>query len=235
MAPEGEHPTRATESFFGRRKGPPLGPRKARLTRELLPRLALPLDEPAPADPATLFPHGPDRLAMEIGFGGGEHLAAQAATHSDWGFVGVEPFVNGMAKMLAKIEDADLANVRLHDDDASALLDWWPPGTLDRIDLLYPDPWPKKRHWKRRFVGPANLARIVAALKPGGTFRFASDIDTYVDWTLQHVARDAGLEWTAQRADDWRRPWDGWTRTRYEAKAIREGRTPAYLVFAKPA
>ena len=229
-----DHPVRATESFYGRRKGPPLGPRKARLVAEALPRLALDLGAAAPADPRALFARPVDTLVMEIGFGGGEHLAAQAAAHPSTGFVGIEPFVNGMAKLLARIEDAGLDNVRLHDDDASALLDWWPPGTLDRIDLLYPDPWPKKRHWKRRFVGPANLSRIATALKPGGTFRFASDIDTYVDWTLRHVSRHARLEWTAARADDWRRPWEGWVRTRYEAKAIREGRTPAYLVFAKP-
>ena len=228
-----DHPTRATESFFGRRKGPPLKAKQQRLMETLKPQLALDLASPAPADPAMLFDHAPGQLVMEIGYGGGEHLTGQAQTHPDTGFIGVEPFVNGMAKMLVAIDERGLSNIRLHDDDASALLDWWPAGTLDRVDLLYPDPWPKRRHWKRRFVGPRNLARITRALKPGGRFRFASDIDTYVDWTLRHVSREPALEWTAGRADDWRLPWDGWTRTRYEAKAIREGRTPAYLVFRK--
>ena len=229
--------SRSTESFYGRRKGPPLHGRKAQFMDELLPRLALDLSAPTPADLGDLFPNTPTAFKMEIGFGGGEHLAGQAKSEADTGFIGVEPFINGMAKMLGKITDEGLDNVRLHDDDAVQALDWLPEASLDRVDLLYPDPWPKVRHWKRRFVGQANLERIHRVLKPGGHFRFASDIDTYINWTLQHVHRfnagEAKLHWLAQTAADWNDPWTGWTRTRYEAKAIREGRPPWYLVCEK--
>ncbi|MEM1317342.1 MAG: tRNA (guanosine(46)-N7)-methyltransferase TrmB [Pseudomonadota bacterium] len=225
--------SRSTESFYGRRKGPPLHGRKAQFMDELLPQLALDLSKPAPADLSGLFLHTPTIIKMEIGFGGGEHLAGQAKAEPNTGFVGIEPFVNGMAKMLGQITDHDLQNVRLHDDDAVQVLDWLPDECLDRVDLLYPDPWPKVRHWKRRFVGQANLERIHRVLKPGGMFRFASDIDTYVNWTLQHVHRHGKLQWLAETASDWNDPWDGWTRTRYEAKAVREGRVPCYLRFVK--
>ncbi|EFL89217.1 tRNA (guanosine(46)-N7)-methyltransferase TrmB [Ahrensia sp. R2A130] len=229
--------SRSTESFYGRRKGPPLHGRKAQFMDDMLPKLALDLNEPAPANLADLFPDkndaGPTAFKMEIGFGGGEHLAGQAKGEPDTGFIGIEPFINGMAKMLGKITDDDLTNVRLHDDDAVQVLDWLPEASLDRVDLLYPDPWPKVRHWKRRFVGQANLERIHRVLKPGGYFRFASDIDTYINWTLQHVNRHGKFQWQAETAADWNEPWEGWTRTRYEAKAIREGRPPCYLVFAK--
>jgi tRNA (guanine-N7-)-methyltransferase len=113
------------------------------------------------------------------------------------------------------------------------LLDWLPAASLAGVDLLYPDPWPKKRHWKRRFVGRANLDRFARVLAPGGRFRFASDIDTYVDWTLLHCRAHPAFEWRAETADDWRLPYEGWPGTRYEAKALREGRTPAYLTFEK--
>ena len=137
--------------------------------------------------------------------------------------------------MLASIDDAGVDNIRLYDEDATALLDWLPEACLDRVDLLYPDPWPKKRHWKRRFVSQRNLDRIVRVLKPGGLFHFASDIETYVNWTLEHCERHAGFEWLATCCKDWEEPFPGWTRTRYEAKALREGRTPCYLRFRKSA
>ncbi len=224
---------RATESFYGRRKGQQLRGRKQRLMDDLLPRLKLDLSTPASNDLGELFQGKPDQVMLEIGFGGGEHLAGQARQAPHVGFIGVEPFINGMAKMLGQIDDDDLKNVRLFDDDASLILDWLPDNCLDRVDLLYPDPWPKKRHWKRRFVNAPNLDRIERVLKPGGLFRFASDIDTYVNWTLQNVARHSSLSWLAASSADWNNPWEGWTRTRYEAKAIREGRPPAYLRFEK--
>jgi tRNA (guanine-N7-)-methyltransferase len=126
-----------------------------------------------------------------------------------------------------------MRNVRLHDGDAALLLDWLPAASLVRVDLLYPDPWPKKRHWKRRFVSDGNLDRIARALKPGGLFRVASDIESYIDWTLLHVLKRGDFAWTAARADDWRKPFPGWPGTRYEKKAVAAGRTPAYLAFLR--
>jgi len=225
--------SRATEAFFGRRKGKPLRENQSRLIGEELAALRLDLDNPAPEALATLFPVPVDKIRLEIGFGGGEHLVHRAKNHADTGFIGVEPFVNSMAKLLAQVEALDLKNIRLHDDDATVVLDWLPAASIDQIDLLYPDPWPKKKHWKRRFVSDVNLVRFCRVLKPGGLFCFASDIDTYVNWTLQHVGRNPGLEWTARNAGDWLTPFADWPSTRYEAKARREGRSSAYLTFQK--
>jgi tRNA (guanine-N7-)-methyltransferase len=220
-------------AFFGRRKGKKLRPAQSGRLARLLPALALPLDTPAPADLGTLFPVPLDAVRLEIGFGGAEHLLHEAAANPGIGFIGIEPFVNGMVKALAGVEAGDLRNIRLADAEATTVLDWLPPAALDRVDLLYPDPWPKQRHWKRRFVSDENLARLARVLRPGGTFRFASDIPGYVAWTLRHVANCPDLYWTAERADDWRRPWPGWPGTRYEAKALREGRVPTYLTFRR--
>jgi tRNA (guanine-N7-)-methyltransferase len=205
----------------------------------LLPRLALELAAPAPAPLTSLFAHAPAAIGLEIGFGGGEHLVAQAAAHPDMGFIGCEPFVNGMAKALALIEAQGsvnrLANIRLHFGDASDLLAWLPPASLARIDLLYPDPWPKRRHWKRRFVQAARIAELARVLRPGGLFRFATDWPDYAAWTLERLMRSPLFAWTAARADDWRLPWPEFTSTRYEAKAKQAGRAPCYLVFQRTA
>lgn len=214
--------------LYGRRKGKSLRPHQAQLIKKLLPKLAVnPSD---PIDPKELFPDA-QAIYMEIGFGGGEHLAHEAAQNPDIGFIGVEPFENGMAKMLAQIEVQDLANVRLFQGDAIEVLRALPDNALARVDLLYPDPWPKKRHWKRRFVSDDSLDELARVLRSGGLFRFASDIDTYVDWTLSHCRAHNAFAWTAERANDWLTPWEGWPSTRYEAKAVREGRPPHYLVF----
>jgi tRNA (guanine-N7-)-methyltransferase len=224
-----EHPKRA---FFGRRKGHPLRPRQAALFESLLPRVAVDIDQPAPADLRTLFPHV-DEVRVEIGFGGGEHLLAQAVRHPQVGFIGSDAFVNAMAKALAGNDERKLDNVRLHFGDASHLLSWLPDGALARLDLLYPDPWPKRRHWKRRFVQEESLKEIARVLRQGGEFRFATDIPDYAAWTLERVLRSPDLIWTAEKADDWRKPWPGFDGTRYEAKAMREGRVPAYFIFRK--
>jgi tRNA (guanine-N7-)-methyltransferase len=220
-------------SFFGRRKGLKLSPRKEKLLDEFLPTLLLDPLSPEVADPANFFDKSYDNYRLEIGFGGGEHLVEQAKTHPEIGFIGVEPFINGMAKILGRIEDESITNIRLYNEDAGPLIDWLPDDTFLRADLLYPDPWHKKRHWKRRFVSQNNLERIYKLLKKDGEFRFASDIESYINWTLWQVETHGKLAWKAKRADDWREPWAGWHRTRYEAKAIREGRTPAYLIFGK--
>jgi tRNA (guanine-N7-)-methyltransferase len=224
--------TGRSRAFFGRRKGHPLRPQQAALFETLLPRLAIDLTAPPPA-PASLFPDLVDDVRLEIGFGGGEHLIAQARSHQRTGFIGAEPFVNGMAKALSAIAAERLSNIRLYHGDATELVAWLPPGSLARVDLIYPDPWPKRRHWKRRFVQDQSVAAIARVLQPGGEFRFASDIPDYVAWTLSHLIRSRDFAWTAERADDWRQAWPGFSGTRYEAKAKREGRAPCYLIFRR--
>jgi tRNA (guanine-N7-)-methyltransferase len=220
-------------AFFGRHKRHALKPRQAALVETLLPRLGLDLAKTAPADPRTLFPHSVDEVRLEIGFGGGEHLVAQAAANRSVGYIGTDAFLNGVAKALVAIDEHRLDNIRLFSGDASELIDWLPGSSLARIDLLYPDPWPKRRHWKRRFVQDDNLKRLARLLKSGGEFRFATDIPGYAEYVLMRILRSSDFVWTAARADDWRKPWPGFVRTRYEAKAIREGRTPAYFIFRK--
>jgi tRNA (guanine-N7-)-methyltransferase len=219
-------------AFFGRRKGHALKARQAALFDTLLPRLALDLAHPAPADLRALFDRV-DAVRMESGFGGGEHLIAEAERNPRTGFIGIEPFINGMAKALAAIDDRNLSNIRLHHGDATELLSWLPASSLARFDLLYPDPWPKRRHWKRRFVQDDSVAAIARLIRPGGEFRFATDIPDYAAWTLARLLRSPDFTWTAERADDWRKPWSGWPGTRYEAKARREGRVPCYLIFRR--
>jgi len=228
-----DEPSHRHGAFFGRRKGHPLRVRQAALFDTLLPRLALNLRERAPDDLATLFPMRVDDIRLEIGFGGAEHLVAQATDNPRSGFIGCEPFVNGMAKALAAIDANKLANIRLHHADAAELIDWLPPSALARIDLLYPDPWPKRRHWKRRFVSDASIERLARILATGGEVRFATDWPDYAAWTLRRFLRSTAFSWTAERADDWRAPWPGFAGTRYEAKAIRAGRTPCYLIFRR--
>jgi tRNA (guanine-N7-)-methyltransferase len=226
-----ERPTQG--SFFGRRKGHKLRARQAELIELLLPRLALDIKMPAPADPATLFDRPTQAMRLEIGFGGGEHLVAEAGQFPEIGFIGCEPYVNGMAKILAQIEARAISNIHLFAGDAAELLAWLPPRSLSRIDLIHPDPWPKRRHWKRRFVQDATIAAMARVLAPSGEFRFVSDIDDYCAWTLSHLLRSPDFRWTAERADDWRRPWEGYTMTRYGRKAEREGRVANYLRFQR--
>ena len=228
-----ERPTRATEAFFGRRKGKALRPAQAEALSALLPELRLDPEAVVPSDLSELFGRAFDSYRLEIGFGGGEHLLHRARTMPRTGFIGVEPFVNGLAKCVAALAADPLENIRLYDDDATRLLDWLPEASLDQVDLLYPDPWPKKKHWKRRFVSPVNLERIAHVLKPGGRFCFASDIDSYVNWTLLLTCNHPQFFWPALCADDWRLPFKGWPGTRYEAKALREARVPAYLTFQR--
>lgn len=225
-----EHEPRA---FFGRRKGHPLRAHQAALYETLLPKLALDLSKPAPGGLHSLFPMPVNNVRLEIGFGGAEHLIAQAQTNPDTGFIGSEPFVNGMAKGLTAIEQLKLRNIRLSAGDATHLLAWLPAQTLSRIDILYPDPWPKRRHWKRRFLQDDSLKALARLLKPAGELRFATDIPGYASWVLARISRSPQLEWIAERADDWQRPWPDFAGTRYEAKAKREGRMPAYFIFRR--
>lgn len=226
-----EHDT--DRAFFGRRKGKALREGQAARIEELLPRLRLPEGEIG--DLQALFPLPVEAVRLEIGFGSGEHLLSRMRESPQIGFIGCEPFVNGMAKFLAVVEHEGLKNSRVWDGDAALLLPRLPAGSLDAIDLLYPDPWPKRRQRKRRFVSDRILGLFARALRPGGRFRFASDIDDYVGWTLARLLRSPDFDWTDEHADAWRQPYPGWVRTRYEAKAIKAGRLPSYLTARRRA
>lgn len=221
---------------YGRTKGKALRSRQANLMETLYPRVSISLEE-TEIDPRSLFGDVKE-VWLEIGFGGGEHLAHQAETHPDIGIMGCEPFLNGVAKLVSEIDTRGLSNVRILNDDARFLLERLAPDSLSRVFILYPDPWPKKRHNKRRFVNPETLGFLARTLKPGGELRFASDIPDYIAWTLAHVSRfnrenGETFAWSAECVADWRTPYQGWPGTRYEAKALREGRTPCYLSFLR--
>jgi tRNA (guanine-N7-)-methyltransferase len=222
----------AFASLYGRRKGKKLRSHQEHLLETLLPRLALDLSQPI-ADAAALFTVRPREIWLEIGFGGGEHLAAEAMRQPDIGFIGCEPFVNGVAKLLALIEAEDFGNVRLHQGDAGAVIDWLPPRCLDGLWLLYPDPWPKRRQRKRRFLSDEMLERLARIMRTGAEIRFATDIDDNAGWTLARILRSPFFTWPARSERDWQEPWDNWVRTRYEAKAVAAGRRPAYFTFVR--
>ena len=230
---QADHALAGHGSFFGRRKGHKLRAHHADLIAHLLPRLSLDIAQSAPHDLTSLFDAGIRNVRLEIGFGGGEHLVAEALAHPDTGFIGCEPYVNGMAKILAQIEARGISNIRLFAGDAAELVAWAPTHSLARIDLIHPDPWPKRRHWKRRFVQDATVEAMARVLRDNGELRFVCDIDDYSAWTLSHLTRSPDFTWTAERADDWRHPWPGYTMTRYGAKATREGRKAAYLIFKR--
>ena len=201
----------------------------------LFPKVSISLDKPE-IDPETLFDAAVDEVWLEIGFGGGEHLAWQAHQNPGVGILGCEPFINGVAKLVSEIDETGLGNVRLHADDARFLLEKLKPASIARVFILYPDPWPKLRQKKRRFVNDETLALISAAMKNGGELRFASDIPDYVNWTLKHIAARNTLGksqfvWKNNDLSECRVRPDDWPQTRYEQKALREGRTPAYLRF----
>ncbi len=216
--------------IYGRAKGKALSPRQQKLFAEVLPRIAVPTD--ASLDPYTLFSEVRE-VHVEIGFGGGEHLCARAAEHPEIGFIGCEPFLNGVAKTLAAVEEQKLHNVRVHHGDARDVLDALKPATLDRVYLLYPDPWPKARQNKRRFVGGDTLQSLARVIRPGKILEVASDIPDYIDWTLREIAEDGHFVETPESQASRDTPPAGWPGTRYEAKAIREGRTPCYLEFER--
>jgi tRNA (guanine-N7-)-methyltransferase len=211
--------------LYGRRKGHALRRHHLALIDTLLPKLRVDLAAPG------LDLRKPTWL--EIGFGGGERLAHLARRHADTQFIGAEHFVNGIAKLLALIEAGGLTNIRIHDGDARDLLECLPASSLDHIDILYPDPWPKSRHHKRRIVNRETLEALHRALRAEGRLTVATDIPDYAAWTLFEARHHGGFEWLASRPDDWRNPPDEWVVTRYENKAIAECRTPIYLRFRR--
>ena len=181
-------------------------------------------------DLVARFGEGP--LWLEVGFGGGEHLHHQAALNPDIQIIGCEPYLNGVAMLLGKLRKDPRSNVALHAGDVRDLFDVLPDGSIDKAFVLYPDPWPKARHHRRRFVTPEHLTPLARVLKPGAEFRVATDIEDYVRQALDEIPK-AGFEWLARGPKDWREPWSDWISTRYEQKALREGRVPHYLTFRR--
>jgi tRNA (guanine-N7-)-methyltransferase len=228
MMTDGEGESRLLRSY-GRRKGKRLSPRKERLLAELLPVLRPDLARPAPKDLRDLFSVPVDDVGLEIGFGSGEYLLWQAERNPGIGFIGCEPFINGAASLLGEIETRGLQNIRVHDGDARDVLAWLPAGSIARVFILFPDPWPKKRQAKRRLVSPELAAALARVMTPGGELRFASDDQDYAGQALLAVNAGGAFEWLAGKAADWReRPAD-WPETRYERKALSDGRKPVYL------
>jgi tRNA (guanine-N7-)-methyltransferase len=223
--------------FYGRRKGRRLREGRRSLYDDVLPKLTVALPGEMRREGETLDPRGlfdaPREVWLEIGFGGGEHLAAQAAAHPDVGIIGCEVFEAGIASALGHIAQAHLTNVRLHPEDARDLLAVLAPNCLDRVFLLFPDPWPKRRHEQRRFIAPGNLDRLAMLMRGGAEFRVASDDPTYQEWVLRHVPVHPAFRWQAQSPADWlERPADA-VETRYEKKARVAGRTPMFFRFTK--
>jgi len=231
-APRPTHSSSLLRSY-GRRKARPLSERKDRLLSELLPTLRLPLAEPAPSHFVKLFTLPVTEVWLEIGFGSGEHLVWQAEHHAHVGCIGCEPFINGVASLLGKIETLSLNTIRIHDGDARDVLAWLPPQSISRIFVLFPDPWPKKRHQKRRLISPDAVADFAQALRQGCEFRFATDSGDYAGEALLTILASGAFAWTAECAKDWRTRPPDWPETRYERKALSEGREPAYLSFRR--
>jgi tRNA (guanine-N7-)-methyltransferase len=223
-------------NFYGRRRGKHLKASQERYLAEDLAALSpgpVGWDENpgrVPLDLAAMF--GGREVWLEIGFGGGEHMLAQAMANPGVGIIGAEPYINGVAMLLGKIRRERADNVRIHPGDARDLMDVLPEGSIGKAFLLYPDPWPKARHHRRRFVTPEHLNPLARVMAAGAELRVATDIPDYVRQTLEEVPK-AGFEWLAEGPADWREPWADWTRTRYEAKAVREGRAPHYLTFRR--
>lgn len=223
-------------NFYGRLKGKSLRPSQEAYLDEDLARLspgAVDWDanpDRQPLELAALFGDRP--VWLEIGFGGGEHMVHQAQLNPQVGIIGCEPYINGVAMLLGKIRKAGADNLRVHPGDVRDMFDVLPEASIDRAFLLYPDPWPKKRHHRRRFVTPEHLEPLARVMKPGAIFRVATDIPDYVRQTLEQVPRH-GFDWLAERPVDWREPWGDWMSTRYEQKALREGRVPHYLTFRR--
>lgn len=229
--PERKSPWR---NLYGRRHGKKLKPNQVRLIETLLPRLAVPmvstLENPARAPVAPIFPDGRP-LWLEVGFGGGEHMVHQAVENPCVGVIGCEPFVNGVAMALNRIDRAGATeNVRLHPGDARDLIELLPDGALERVFLLYPDPWPKARHVRRRFVNPENLALLARAMAPGAELRVATDVPDYADHTRSVGDEAPGFRRVPR---DESQAWEGWPGTRYEAKALQAGRVPQYITLVR--
>ena len=224
-------PTHPPLRSFGRIKSRAVKPRQAALFDTLLPTIRLPDPAAGPIDPAALMP-GATEVWLEIGFGGGEHLAAQAARNPQALMIGCEPFINGVASALRHVEEGGLTNVRLHADDARAVVTALPDASLDRVMILFPDPWHKARHNKRRLIQPDFAAELARVLKPGGRLRFVTDWKDYADQALERFLKTPGLTWLAEAADDWRTAPADHVVTRYEEKKLGDS-PPIFLEFRR--
>jgi len=226
----------ARRNTYGRRQGRPLRAARKALLDAALPglELALPEEGGLRIDPAALFDPVPEKLFLEIGFGGGEHLAWQMAHHPEAGFLAAEYFITGVASLLGQLPDGGAgAPLRLYIGDARDLLDALPDGCLDKIFILFPDPWPKRRHRKRRLIQHATLDLLARVLKDRGELRFATDDPGYLCWALERLTAHPAFAWQVAGPDDWRRRTADWPPTRYEEKALAAGRRPAYLRFRR--
>ena len=222
-----DHPDRHRRKLYGRRKGPKLSARQAGLRQTLLGELAY---TPG-VDPLTQFPNSVRDVWLEVGFGAGEHLMWQAQAHPHVGLIGAEPYEMGMAKLLTKLEERPLNTVRLFEGDGRDIIEALPDASLGRFFLLFPDPWPKTRHHKRRFLQMEMLDLLAAKLKPGAELRFATDDKSYLPYALERLMAHPALDWLAQGVGDWKsRPAD-WPPTRYETKAIKG--PPIFLCFIR--
>jgi tRNA (guanine-N7-)-methyltransferase len=218
---------------YGRRKGRPLSHRKERLLAELLPRIRLDLTRPAPGAMPSLFRTSISELWLEVGFGSGEHILWQAERRAEVGFIGCEPFINGVASLLGAIEDRGLDNIRIHDGDARDVLAWLPSGSIARAFILFPDPWPKTRQLKRRLLSSETVQDLARVLAPGAELRFASDSGDYAAHALFLFDRSRAFAWLASLPQDWRTRPSDWPETRYERKALSKGRKAYYLRFLR--
>jgi tRNA (guanine-N7-)-methyltransferase len=218
---------------FGRRRGRRLRPHQAALVTDLLPRLKIDLTRPSPPEPARLFPGLRREVWLEIGFGGGEHLIWQAKHNPDIGIIGCEPFIDGVAKVLSEIDRLGIENIRLLADDARDLIRWLPSGSITRAFILFPDPWPKLRHHKRRLVNVALISELARVMCPRAELRMASDIGNYTCQMLAAAIRSGAFSWRVSEPADWRRRPADWPMTRYEQKAERAGRRCYFLTFVR--
>ena len=234
------HPERQRRLLYGRRKGPKLRGRQAELLDTLLPLLALKIEKNK--NPREYFSTPVSEVWLEVGFGAGEHLHALAMAHPEVGLIGAEPFINGVAKLLSRIDsrtsslspaggEGILGRIRLHAGDARDIIDALPDGSLGKVMILFPDPWPKTRHRKRRFIQSEMLDALARVMKPGAELRFATDDPGYLVWALERMIAHPQFQWTAKRAGDWRQRPADWPQTRYEAKAIRG--QPSYFSFVR--
>ena len=216
--------------FYGRRKGRPLRNTSKRILKELLPAYLVPDNT---ADPAILFTNYPRKLYLEIGFGGGEHLAMVAKNNPENAYVGAEPFLNGVSSLLKYCQNEDLKNVRIWPDDIRLQLLSWPNECLDGIFIMFPDPWPKIRHSSRRIINKDNLASFARLIKAGGSLRMASDHACAKNWILSEILENPYFEWLVESSEDWNVQPKDWPETRYMRKALKEGRRPAWFKFTR--